>query len=69
MGHISFVGKLDGEALKGGAPPLVPGFTLDLMARHSLDGGRFFVPVGAAAALRFPASLGAPFGPVVVATL
>jgi choline dehydrogenase-like flavoprotein len=37
MGHISFVGKLDGEALKGGAPPLVPGFTLDLMARHSLD--------------------------------
>jgi choline dehydrogenase-like flavoprotein len=37
MGHISFVGKLDGEALKGGAPPLVPGFTLDVMARHSLD--------------------------------
>jgi choline dehydrogenase-like flavoprotein len=37
MGHISFVGKLDGVALKGGAPPLVPGFTLDLMARHSLD--------------------------------
>jgi choline dehydrogenase-like flavoprotein len=37
MGHISFVGKLDGEALKAGAPPLVPGFTLDLMARHSLD--------------------------------
>ena len=37
MGHISFVGKLDGEALKGGAPPLVPGFTLELMARHSLD--------------------------------
>jgi choline dehydrogenase-like flavoprotein len=37
MGHISFVGKLDGDALKGGAPPLVPGFTLELMARHSLD--------------------------------
>jgi choline dehydrogenase-like flavoprotein len=37
MGHISFVGKLDADALKGGAPPLVPGFTLDLMARHSLD--------------------------------
>ena len=37
MGHISFVGKLDGDALKGGAPPLIPGFTLDLMARHSLD--------------------------------
>jgi choline dehydrogenase-like flavoprotein len=37
MGHISFVGKLDGETLKGGAPPLTPGWTLDLMARHSLD--------------------------------
>jgi choline dehydrogenase-like flavoprotein len=37
MGHISFVGKLDGETLKAGAPALVPGFTLDLMATHSLD--------------------------------
>jgi choline dehydrogenase-like flavoprotein len=37
MGHISFVGKLDGETLKGGAPPLTPGWTLDLMAKHSLD--------------------------------
>jgi len=37
MGHISFVGKLDGQTLKAGAPPLVPGWTLDLMARHSLD--------------------------------
>ncbi len=37
MGHISFVGKLDGETLKGGAPPLTPGWTLDMMARHSLD--------------------------------
>jgi choline dehydrogenase-like flavoprotein len=37
MGHISFVGKLDGEALKAGAPALAPGFTLDLMAQHSLD--------------------------------
>jgi choline dehydrogenase-like flavoprotein len=37
MGHISFVGKLDGETLKAGAPALVPGFTLDMMARHSLD--------------------------------
>jgi choline dehydrogenase-like flavoprotein len=37
MGHISFVGKLDGVALSAGAPPLVPGFTLDMMARHSLD--------------------------------
>src|SRR5262245_34156018 len=37
MGHISFVGKLDGVTLKGGAPALTPGWTLDLMARHSLD--------------------------------
>jgi choline dehydrogenase-like flavoprotein len=37
MGHISFVGKLDGETLKAGAPPLVPGFTLDRMAQHSID--------------------------------
>ena len=37
MGHISFVGKLDGDTLKAGAPALVPGFTLDLMATHSLD--------------------------------
>jgi choline dehydrogenase-like flavoprotein len=37
MGHVSFVGKLDAVTLKGGAPPLVPGFTLELMASHSLD--------------------------------
>jgi choline dehydrogenase-like flavoprotein len=37
MGHISFVGKLDAISLSAGAPPLVPGFTLELMARHSLD--------------------------------
>jgi choline dehydrogenase-like flavoprotein len=37
MGHISFVGKLDGETLKAGAPALVPGWTLDMMARRSLD--------------------------------
>ncbi len=37
MGHISFVGKLDGETLKAGAPAIAPGFTLDLMASHSLD--------------------------------
>jgi choline dehydrogenase-like flavoprotein len=37
MGHISFVGKLDAVALSAGAPPLVPGITLDLMAKHSLD--------------------------------
>jgi choline dehydrogenase-like flavoprotein len=37
MGHISFVGKLDGVALSAGAPRIAPGFTLDLMASHSLD--------------------------------
>ena len=37
MGHISFVGKLDAVALSAGAPRLTPGFTLDLMAKHSLD--------------------------------
>jgi len=37
MGHISFVGKLDGETLKAGAPAVAPGWTLDLMAKHSLD--------------------------------
>jgi choline dehydrogenase-like flavoprotein len=37
MGHISFVGKLDAVALSAGAPRLVPGLTLDIMARHSLD--------------------------------
>jgi choline dehydrogenase-like flavoprotein len=37
MGHISFVGKLDAMALSAGAPPFVPGMTLDLIARHSLD--------------------------------
>jgi choline dehydrogenase-like flavoprotein len=37
MGHISFVGKLDADTLKAGAPAIVPGFTLELMARHSLD--------------------------------
>src|SRR5262245_26855740 len=37
MGHISFVGKLDAVALSAGAPKLVPGFTLELMAAHSLD--------------------------------
>jgi choline dehydrogenase-like flavoprotein len=37
MGHISFVGKLDGITLKAGAPPLTPGWTLEKMAQHSLD--------------------------------
>ncbi len=37
MGHISFVGKLDGDTLKAGAPAIAPGWTLDLMGKHSLD--------------------------------
>jgi len=37
MGHISFVGKLDVDALRGGAPAIAPNFTLELMASHSLD--------------------------------
>jgi choline dehydrogenase-like flavoprotein len=37
MGHISFVGKLDAVTLSAGAPAIAPGFTLDLMAKHSLD--------------------------------
>ena len=37
MGHISFVGKLDGDTLKAGAPAIAPGWTLELMAKHSLD--------------------------------
>jgi len=37
MGHISFVGKFDANILSAGAPPIVPGMTLDLIAKHSLD--------------------------------
>jgi choline dehydrogenase-like flavoprotein len=37
MGHISFVGKLDAVALSAGAPPIAPGWSLELMAKHSLD--------------------------------
>jgi choline dehydrogenase-like flavoprotein len=37
MGHISFVGKLDGQTLRAGAPAIAPGWTLDRMARYSLD--------------------------------
>ncbi len=37
MGHISFVGKLDRDTLRAGAPAIAPGFTLDIMANHSLD--------------------------------
>lgn len=37
MGHLSFVGKLDGATLSAGAPAIAPGWTLDLMGKHSLD--------------------------------
>ncbi|MFN0152226.1 MAG: GMC oxidoreductase [bacterium] len=37
MGHISFVGKLDAYILKAGAPKIAPGWTLEQMAKHSLD--------------------------------
>jgi choline dehydrogenase-like flavoprotein len=37
MGHVSFVGKLDADTLRGGAPAIAPGWSLDLMAKHSLD--------------------------------
>ena len=37
MGHISFVGKLDGDTLAAGAPKVAPKWTLDLMGKHSLD--------------------------------
>ncbi len=37
MGHISFVGKSDEYMLAAGAPKIVPGLTLDVMAKHSLD--------------------------------
>ena len=37
MGHISFVGKLDPVTLSAGAPAIAPGWTLELMAKHSLD--------------------------------
>ena len=36
-GHISFVGKLDPITLRAGAPAIAPGWTLELMAKHSLD--------------------------------
>ncbi len=37
LGHLSMLGKLDGIALKAGAPPLVPLAVLDSVARHSFD--------------------------------
>jgi choline dehydrogenase-like flavoprotein len=37
MGHISMVGKFDGNMFKTGAPRLAPIWMLNLMGRHSLD--------------------------------
>ncbi|NOT35548.1 MAG: GMC family oxidoreductase [Candidatus Eisenbacteria bacterium] len=37
MGHVSFVGKLDENTLRAGAPKFAPGVVLDQMAKHSLD--------------------------------
>ncbi|MDX2170132.1 MAG: GMC family oxidoreductase [Deltaproteobacteria bacterium] len=37
MGSIQSLFKMDPETLAAGAPRLVPGMTLELMARHSLD--------------------------------
>jgi choline dehydrogenase-like flavoprotein len=34
---MSFVGKLDAITLKAGAPAIAPNFTLEMMAKHSLD--------------------------------
>jgi choline dehydrogenase-like flavoprotein len=36
-GTEEWVGKLDAETLLAGAPAIAPGWTLDAMARHSLD--------------------------------
>jgi choline dehydrogenase-like flavoprotein len=37
LGHVSFVGKTDANILAAGAPPVVPGKSLEWIARHSLD--------------------------------
>lgn len=36
MGHISMIGKADASVLRAGAPRLVPGMTLEVMANHTL---------------------------------
>lgn len=36
MGHISLMSNVDGNVLKQGAPRLVPGMTLDVMAQHAV---------------------------------
>ncbi len=37
LGHIQMLGKTDGEILKGNAPPFVPRFILEAMAKHAID--------------------------------
>jgi len=37
MGHISMMGKVDGNVLRAGAPRLVPSMTLEIMANHALS--------------------------------
>jgi choline dehydrogenase-like flavoprotein len=37
LGHISMVGKFDGQMFKAGAPPLVPTFLLSEMGKRSVD--------------------------------
>jgi choline dehydrogenase-like flavoprotein len=36
MGHVSLMGNVDGNVLAQGAPRLVPGMTLDVMAAHAV---------------------------------
>jgi choline dehydrogenase-like flavoprotein len=36
LGHIQMLGKTDGQMLRAGAPPFVPGFALDYVARHAV---------------------------------
>jgi choline dehydrogenase-like flavoprotein len=37
MGHISMIGKTDASILRAGAPRIVPGMTLEVMAAHTLS--------------------------------
>jgi choline dehydrogenase-like flavoprotein len=37
MGHISMIGKTDANILRAGAPRIVPGMTLEIMAEHTLS--------------------------------
>lgn len=36
MGHMSMIGAVDPNILAAGAPRIVPGMTLELMAQHAL---------------------------------